>query len=69
MGLISKVFGTKNDRDIKAMQPTIQAIEALEPQMEKLPDEAFAQRIAEMKKEASELILAMEAKTTEPKKA
>jgi preprotein translocase subunit SecA len=71
MGLISKFFGTKNDRDIKGMQPTIRAIEALEPKMEGLSDQDLADRIAEMKAEASERIQAMEKakKGDEPKKA
>ena len=36
--LLGKVFGTKNERVIKALMPKIQAINALEPQMQKLTD-------------------------------
>ena len=52
--LIAKVFGTKNERVIKALMPQVEAINALEPQMQKLTDpelraktEEFRQRIQE----------------------
>ena len=52
--LLGKVFGTKNERVIKALMPKVQAINALEPQIQKLTDaelraktEEFRQRIQE----------------------
>ncbi len=52
--LIAKVFGTKNERVIKALMPQVEAINALEPQMQKLTDpelraktDEFRQRIQE----------------------
>jgi preprotein translocase subunit SecA len=52
--LIGKVFGTKNERVVKSMMPNVTAINALEPQMQKLTDdelraktEEFRQRIQE----------------------
>ena len=36
--LLGKVFGTKNERVIKALMPNVKAINALEPQIEKLTD-------------------------------
>ncbi len=52
--LLGKVFGTKNERVIKSMMPNVRAINALEPQIEKLTDaelraktEEFRQRIQE----------------------
>jgi preprotein translocase subunit SecA len=52
--LLGKVFGTKNERVIKALMPKVQAINALEPQIQKLSDaelraktEEFRQRIQE----------------------
>jgi preprotein translocase subunit SecA len=52
--LLGKVFGTKNERVIKALTPKVQAINALEPQMQKLTDaelraktDEFRQRIQE----------------------
>ena len=36
--LLAKVFGTKTDREIKAIRPTVAAINDLEPTLEKLSD-------------------------------
>jgi preprotein translocase subunit SecA len=36
--VVAKVFGTKNERDIKRMQPVIDQISALEPQIQALSD-------------------------------
>src|ERR1700760_2695609 len=36
--LLAKVFGTKNEREIKAMLPTVAAIGELEPAMRQLSD-------------------------------
>ncbi len=36
---LAKIFGTKHERDIKAMRPIIAAINELEPQMQALSDE------------------------------
>jgi len=52
--LLGKVFGTKNERVIKALMPKVRAINELEPQIEKLTDaelraktDEFRQRIQE----------------------
>jgi preprotein translocase subunit SecA len=52
--LLGKVFGTKNERVIKSLTPKVQAINALEPQVQKLSDaelraktDEFRQRIQE----------------------
>jgi preprotein translocase subunit SecA len=52
--LLGKVFGTKNERVIKSLMPNVLAINALEPQIEKLTDaelraktDEFRQRIQE----------------------
>jgi preprotein translocase subunit SecA len=52
--LLGKVFGTKNERVIKSLMPKVQAINALEPQIQKLTDaelrgktDEFRQRIQE----------------------
>src|SRR5580698_6869464 len=39
---LAKVFGTKHERDIKAMRPIIAAINDMEPQMEQMSDEELA---------------------------
>src|SRR5690606_17352471 len=38
---IKAIFGTKHDRDIKAMRPTVKKINELEEQMQKLDDAAL----------------------------
>ena len=52
--LLGKVFGTKNERVVKSLMPQVAAINALEPQIEKLTDaelraktDEFRQRIQE----------------------
>ncbi len=52
--LLGKVFGTKNERVIKALMPKVQAINELEPQIQRLTDadlraktDEFRQRIQE----------------------
>ena len=37
--LLGKVFGTRNEREVKRMLPRVEAITALEPEMQKLSDE------------------------------
>jgi preprotein translocase subunit SecA len=37
--LLGKVFGTKNERELKRLMPQVEAINALEPQMQQLSDE------------------------------
>jgi len=52
--LVAKVFGTKNEREVKRLLPQVEAINALEPAMKKLSDaelraktDEFRQRIQE----------------------
>jgi preprotein translocase subunit SecA len=40
--VLAKIFGTKHEREVKAMRPTIAAINELEPQMQALSDEELA---------------------------
>ena len=47
--LVSKVFGTQNERDVKRLLPNMQAISALEPEMEKLSDEQLRAKLTERK--------------------
>ncbi|MCP4923370.1 MAG: preprotein translocase subunit SecA [bacterium] len=42
--VFSKVFGTANDRALKRLQPTVDAINALSPEIEKLSDEDLKAR-------------------------
>jgi preprotein translocase subunit SecA len=52
--LVAKVFGTKNEREVKRLMPQVEAINALEPAMQRLSDaelraktDEFRQRIQE----------------------
>ncbi len=47
--ILAKVFGTKNEREIKALRPIISAIGDLEPQMQQLSDTELAQKTQEFK--------------------
>lgn len=53
-GLARKVFGSANDRRIKAMQPTVQAINALEDEIAALSDEQIRGRTEEFRKQLEE---------------
>ncbi|MCX7565940.1 preprotein translocase subunit SecA [Sulfitobacter sp. F26169L] len=46
--ITKKVFGTPNDRKIKAVRPLIEKINALEPEYEKLSDEAIKDKTEEL---------------------
>ncbi len=45
--VLAKVFGSKHDRDVKRMQPMVDAIDALEPSIEKLSDDQLRAKTAE----------------------
>jgi preprotein translocase subunit SecA len=47
--VLAKIFGTKNKREIKAMQPLVSAINDLEPQMRQLSDIDLAAKTIEFK--------------------
>ena len=48
--LIGKVFGTKNERVVKSLMPRVEAINALEPQMQKLTDAELRAKTNEFRK-------------------
>ncbi len=50
MGLLKAIFGTKNDREVKRMKKTVEKINALEPEYEKLSDEELRGKTDEFKK-------------------
>lgn len=52
--LARKFFGSANDRRVKGYQSRINAINALEPEVSKLSDEALKARTAEFKKQLAE---------------
>jgi len=48
---LTKVFGSKHERDIKRMQPLVEAINALEPEIQALSDEALRAKTAEFRQQ------------------
>ncbi|MGZ9808983.1 preprotein translocase subunit SecA [Pseudoroseicyclus sp. H15] len=50
--LAKKVFGTPNDRMVKAVRPLVEKINALEPEFEKLTDDGIKQKTAELAERA-----------------
>jgi preprotein translocase subunit SecA len=47
--LLGKVFGTKNEREVKRLQPRVAAINALEPEIQKLSDDELRAKTAEFR--------------------
>ncbi|MCG7493956.1 preprotein translocase subunit SecA [Thalassobius sp. Cn5-15] len=47
--LTKKIFGTPNDRKVKATRPLVEQINALEPEFEKLTDQGLIDKTAEFK--------------------
>jgi preprotein translocase subunit SecA len=47
--ILAKIFGTRNQRQVKAMRPTVAAINALEPALQQLTDEQLAHKTVEFK--------------------
>ena len=47
--LLGKIFGTKNEREIKRLQPRVAAINALEPEMQKFSDDQLRAKTAEFR--------------------
>ena len=52
--LAKKVFGTPNDRKIKATRPLVEKINALEPEFEALSDAGLIEKTEEFKKRFAE---------------
>jgi preprotein translocase subunit SecA len=48
--ILKKIFGTKHERDVKRMLPAVAAINALEPTMQALDDEALRGKTDELRK-------------------
>src|SRR5215472_7004420 len=58
--VVARFIGTKHERDVKRIQPTVGAINALEPEMQKLSDADVARRTATLKAEVQERIKDLE---------
>ncbi len=64
--LLGKVFGTKNERVIKALKPNVQAINALEPQIQKLTDEQLRAKTDEFRQRIQERLSRVGKKSRSP---
>ncbi|MGB5105795.1 MAG: preprotein translocase subunit SecA [Candidatus Zixiibacteriota bacterium] len=53
--IVTKIFGSKYDRDIKSIRPLVARINEIFPTLQDWPDEKFAERTAYFKKELEEL--------------
>ena len=49
-----KVFGSRNERYLKGLRPLIEAINAFEPQIQALSDDAMRARVAELRQEVAD---------------
>ena len=52
--LIKKIFGTKNERDLKKLRPYVSAISELEPQIQKLTNDQLRAKTAEFKEKLAQ---------------
>jgi len=52
--LLGKIFGTRNEREIKRMMPNVEAISALEPEIEKLSDDQLRAKTDEFRARVQE---------------
>jgi preprotein translocase subunit SecA len=52
--LFAKIFGTRNERQVKAMRPLVAAINQLEPAIEQLSDEELARKTVEFKERVAQ---------------
>jgi preprotein translocase subunit SecA len=64
--VLTKIFGTQHERDIKKLMPRVRAINALEPSVQALSDEALRSKTAEFR---SRLASALEGVPEEEQKA
>src|SRR6202050_4800048 len=58
--VVARFIGTKHERDVKRIQPTVVAINALEPEMKNLSDEQIAARTQALKAEVQERVEALD---------
>jgi preprotein translocase subunit SecA len=54
--LLGKIFGTRNEREIKRMTPPVAAISALEPEMQKLSDDQLRAKTDEFRARIQERV-------------
>src|SRR5512141_2612600 len=52
--VIAKIFGTQNERELKAMRPLVEAINSLEPQIRSLSDQELAHKTVEVREKLAQ---------------
>jgi len=57
--VLGKVFGTKNERELKRLMPRVEAISVLEPQMQKLSDEQLRAKTDEFRQRIQERLASL----------
>ncbi len=57
--LLGKVFGTRNEREIKRLQPRVAAINSLEPEIQKLTDDQLRAKTGEFRARIQERMAAI----------
>jgi preprotein translocase subunit SecA len=58
--VVARFIGTKHERDVRRIQPYVEAINALEPEMRDLADSAFAARTLALRAEVQERMQGIE---------
>ncbi|HYX69583.1 MAG TPA: preprotein translocase subunit SecA, partial [Terriglobales bacterium] len=58
--IFAKVFGTKNEREVKRMQPLVQRMNGLEPAMQQLSDEQLRAKTEEFRQRIRQRLEAIE---------
>ncbi len=53
--IVKKFIGSKNEREVRRLRPLVAKINALEEELQKLPDEALRQKTATWKEELSKI--------------
>ncbi len=58
MGLLTKVFKSYSEKEVKRVMPIVEKINSLEPEMQKLTDKELAGKTAEFKQKLTERFVA-----------
>lgn len=68
MGFFAKIFGTKNDREVRGMQPMVHAINSLEQETKAKSDQELLESIQTLKENISIECTRLEERNSSPKK-
>jgi preprotein translocase subunit SecA len=68
MNLFSKIFGTKNDREVRSLGPLVQSVNSLESEIKKKSDQELQETIHSLRENISKEVAALEATNKAAKK-